>query len=70
MEAYVAEQVSVEMLAKDAALAAEFTQKLATDPAFAASPEARLDFFYWRHAAADQRYRVYPVARLDTAPGD
>lgn len=70
MEAYVAEQVAVEMLAKDPALAAEFTKKLATDPTFAASPEARLDFFYWRHAAADQRYRVYPVARLDAAPGD
>ena len=68
MEAYVAEQVAQEMLAKDPALAAEFAKKLDTDPAFAASPEARLDFFYWRHAAADERYRVYPVARLNAAP--
>ena len=37
-------------------------------PDFAASPEARLDFFYWRHPAADRRYRVYPVARLDVVP--
>ena len=68
MEPYVAEQVAQEMLAKDPALAAEFAKKLDTDAAFAASPEARLDFFYWRHAARDERYRVYPVARLDTAP--
>jgi hypothetical protein len=68
MEAYVAEQVAVAMLAKDPALAAEFAKKLDTEPAFAASPEARLDFFYWRHAAADQRYRVYPVVRLEAAP--
>ena len=68
MEPYVAEQVGQEMLAKNPALAAEFARKLDTDPAFAASPEARLDFFYWRHAAADVRYRVYPVARLDAAP--
>ena len=68
MEAYVAEQVSTELLAKDPALAAEFAAKLAADSAFAASPEARLDFFYWRHPSADRRYRVYPVARLDTAP--
>jgi hypothetical protein len=45
MEAYVAEQVAQEMLEKDPALAAEFAKKLDTDPAFAASPEARLDFF-------------------------
>ena len=68
MEPYVAEQVAQEMLAKDPALAAEFAKKLDSDAAFAASPDARLDFFYWRHAAADKRYRVYPVARLDAAP--
>ncbi len=68
MEAYVAEQVAQEMLAKDPALAAEFAKKLDTEPAFAASAEARLDFFYWRHPAHDERYRVYPVARLEAAP--
>ena len=39
--------------------------RLRTDPAFAANPRARLDFFYRRHPAWDSGYNVYPVLRLD-----
>ena len=39
-----------------------FEEKLA-DPAFARDPAARLRFFYERHPAFDERYRLYPVLR-------
>jgi hypothetical protein len=70
MEAYVAEDVARRMLASDPALRAEFEQRVATDPAFAADPAARLDFFYRRHPAWDERYGLYPVLRLDQLPAD
>jgi hypothetical protein len=63
MEEYVAEQVAREQLAADPELAAAFRRKLETEPAFAASPEARLDFFARRHASWDERYQLYPVLR-------
>ena len=63
MEAYVAEEVARDMLAKDPALKAEFEQRVKTDPAFAKDPQARLDFFHRRHASYDQRLRLYPVLR-------
>ncbi len=65
MEAYVAEQQAREMLARDPALKAEFERKLKEDPAFAASPRARLEFFYRRHPAWDRDYNRYPVLRTD-----
>ena len=68
MEPYVAEAVAREMLAADPALRAEFERRLATDPAFAADPGARLDFFYRRHASWDDRMDLYPVLRVDIAP--
>ena len=68
MEAYVAEEVAREMLAKDPALKADFERKLKEDPAFAANPRARLDYFYRRHAAWDQGYNRYPVLRTDAIP--
>ncbi|KFN46958.1 M14 family metallopeptidase [Arenimonas metalli] len=68
MEAYVAEDVARAMLAKDPALRAEFGQRLAEDAAFAASPSARLEFFYRRHPSWDERYGLYPVLRVDVAP--
>jgi hypothetical protein len=67
MEPYVAEQVGKEMLATDPAVAAEFKRRLATDAEFARSPQARLDFFYRRHPAYDQRMNLYPVFRIDSA---
>ena len=68
MEAYVAEQVAREMLARDPALKAAFEQRLREDPGFAASPQARLDFFYRRHPSWDERHNLYPVLRVDRAP--
>ncbi|MCG2584782.1 M14 family metallopeptidase [Massilia sp. TS11] len=68
MEEYVAEEVAREMLARDAALAAQFKQLLESDAAFAASPARRLEFFARRHSSWDERYRLYPVLRTDLAP--
>jgi hypothetical protein len=68
MEAYVAEEVATAMLAKDPALRAAFERRLAEDPAFARDPSARLDFFYRRHAAWDERYNLYPVYRTAMPP--
>jgi hypothetical protein len=63
MEEYVAEEAAREMLAADPALAAAFKAKLESDPAFAKSPRARLDFFARRHATWDERFNLYPVYR-------
>ncbi len=63
MEGYVVEGVAREMLAQDPALQAEFEQRLRSDAEFAASPAARLDFFYRRHPAWDERFNLYPVYR-------
>ena len=49
MEGYVVEAVAREMLAADPAVKAEFERRLREDPAFAASPDARLEFFHRRH---------------------
>jgi hypothetical protein len=67
MEAYVAEDVAREQL-KDPAVKAEFERRLHEDAAFAADPAARLAFFARRHPSWDERYMLYPVFRLDTAP--
>ncbi|HEY2890067.1 MAG TPA: M14 family zinc carboxypeptidase [Dongiaceae bacterium] len=64
-EPYVAEQIAREMLARDPQCAAEFKTKLANDPAFAASPAARLEFFNRRHESWDERYNLYPIFRTD-----
>ncbi|HEY6644579.1 M14 family metallopeptidase [Povalibacter sp.] len=65
MEDYVAEAVGAEMLKKDPAVKQEFERKLADDPAFAASPAARLDFFYQRSPSWDERFNLYPVYRTE-----
>jgi hypothetical protein len=63
MEAYVAEDVARDQLAADPALKQAFSNKLASDPAFAKNPEARLEFFARRHSSWDERYMLYPVLR-------
>jgi hypothetical protein len=63
MEGYVVEGVAREMMAQDPALKAEFEQRLRVDAEFAASPAARLDFFYRHHPAWDERFNLYPVYR-------
>ncbi len=46
----------------------EFDAKIAADPAFAKSADARLDFFYQRSPwFTAQRVGLYPVVRLDAA---
>ena len=68
MEAYVAEEVAREMLAREPALKAAFERRLKEDPEFVKSPAARLDFFYRRHSAYDARLNLYPVLRTDSMP--
>ena len=68
MEAYVAENVGATMLKEDAELKHEFERRLRDDRGFAASPAARLDFFYQRHPSWDDRVNLYPVYRIDSEP--
>lgn len=68
LEAYVAEEIARDMLARDPALAASFRRKLLEEADFAKDPQARLDFFARRHSAWDDRYGLYPVLRTDLAP--
>lgn len=68
-EDYVVEKLAREMLAKDPRLAAEFEAKLAADPKFARSPEARLAFFYDRSPWRDPKMGLYPVGRLGSLSG-
>ena len=65
-----AERMYRELLAKDPKVAAEFNQKLASDPEFAASPQARLDFFYRLSSSWDERLNLYPVYRLAGRAGN
>jgi murein tripeptide amidase MpaA len=66
-EAYVAEQIAQTMLAAQPDLKAQFEQRLKEDPAFASSPQQRLNFFLSRHNSWDSRYNLYPVFRVDEA---
>jgi hypothetical protein len=69
-EAYVLEELAREMMAKDPRLKAEFEKKVASDPAFAASSYARLEFFYERSPwYAANRVGLYPVGRLGSLDG-
>ncbi len=63
-ENYVLESLAREMMAKDPALRLEFEQRLATDPAFASNPAARLQFFYRRSPYWDPQKDLYPVGRI------
>jgi Zinc carboxypeptidase len=58
------EEVARAILAKDPKAAAAFNRKLAEDPEFAASPQARFDFFYRLSPAWDERLNLYPVYRV------
>ncbi|MGT2513308.1 hypothetical protein ACVOMT_02815 [Sphingomonas panni] len=63
IEGYAIAPLADRMLAGDPKLKAEFDAKLAADPAFAADPTARLQWFYARTPYYDQRYLLYPVGR-------
>lgn len=68
-EGYVMETQAREMLARDAKLKKEFEDKLAADSKFAASPSARLNFFYQRSPYWDPRLGLYPVGRIFSLAG-
>ena len=68
MEAYVAEEEARKMLARDPGLQKAFDAELARDPALAGNPRGRLDFFYRRHPAWDERVNLYPILRVDSRP--
>lgn len=65
-DARVAEQLARDMLAQDPSLKAAFEARLAADPAFAKSPQARLAYFYDRSPwGTVQQVGLYPIVRLD-----
>lgn len=68
VEPYIMAPTAERMLADDPALAAAFEKALAGDPGLASNPRARLRWFYERTPYADERARLYPVARVP-APG-
>ena len=65
LEPYVADQIARAMLADSPQLHAEFTRRLEHDQAFAADPQARLDFFLRRHPSWDSHLNLYPIFRVD-----
>jgi hypothetical protein len=69
-EAYVLEKLARENLARDPALKAEFERRIQSDPRFATSPEARLEFFYNRSPfGLANHVGEYPVGRLLSLDG-
>jgi hypothetical protein len=57
-------------MAKNPALKAEFEHRIQTDASFAASPDARLQFFYERSPWFQQNsVGEYPVGRLLSLDG-
>jgi hypothetical protein len=65
MENYVTEEIAEGMLRDDAALRDAFTKALAADPAFAADPKRRLDFFYRRSPYWIPERHAVPILRVD-----
>ncbi|MDD1016407.1 M14 family metallopeptidase [Pseudomonas rubra] len=63
-EEYVMEPMARKMLAESPQLKAEFDKKLKSDKAFAASPSARLHWFYERTPFYDVNAFVYPVGAV------
>ncbi len=63
IEGYVIEPTGAAMLARSPGLKAEFEEKIKSDPAFAASPDARLTWLYAHTRYYDERYLLYPVGR-------
>lgn len=63
-EEYVMERVGAEMLERSPSLRKEFNDKIRSDSAFAASPNARLSWLYRRSAWGDPLLNMYPVGRV------
>jgi hypothetical protein len=64
-EAYVTEEIGERMLAEDPKLREAFLAQLAADPAFAADPRKRRDFFYSRSPYVDTHKDEVPILRVD-----
>lgn len=62
MEAYVAEDVAIEML-KDPKIEKEFADLCKADEAFAKDPDRRHEFFYRKHSSWDHNFNRYPVIK-------
>ncbi|MBI5070051.1 MAG: peptidase M14 [Deltaproteobacteria bacterium] len=69
LEDYVADAFAQELLARDPGAAAELERRM-REPAFAQDPKARLELFHRRHPSWDERYRLYPVLRVEGDPGE
>ena len=67
-EGYVMEPIARRMMAENPALAREFQERLKSDSAFAADPQARIDFFYRRSPWADPELQLHPIDRALRAP--
>ena len=65
MESYVAEQLARDMLAADPKLQAAFDAAVAADPELAGSAFRRLDWFYRKSPAWDERVNLLPIYRAD-----
>lgn len=63
-ESYVMETMAREMIQKNPALKTEFDQKKAADKAFAADPDAMLNWFYSKSPYWDNHLDLYPVGRI------
>jgi hypothetical protein len=63
-EQEVMERVGERMLATDSLLRAEFLAQVGADSAFAANPDARLNWLYQRSPYRDGVLNVYPVGRF------
>jgi murein tripeptide amidase MpaA len=68
IEDYVLDPFARERLEKDPAVRADLERRLASDPAFAADPAARLEHLHRLHPSWDEAYRLYPVLRADARP--
>ncbi len=64
-EPRVAEKLAAELSAANPDLKAEFEQRLESDAAFAASPFARMNWWFMRSEWAEQDLGLYPVRRMD-----
>src|SRR5215813_6027576 len=65
-EDYISEKLARDMMAEQPELRMEFEERLASDTHFAASPQARLQFFYQRSPYWDPELNLYPVGRVVT----
>jgi hypothetical protein len=68
MEPYVTEAAARAMIEKDPALRTAFDAAVAADPELAKSSALKLEWFYRRHPAWDDRVNLLPVYRTATDP--